>query len=297
MTSTRSGIRPVSTAVGTADRVADLAAAHAVFGCLLREVAAPDGEATIEGGTARVRLRHLDVLLRCAVDRVSPVGAHRYAGPVQRLTHTGPSARTGTWENLDAAGLATLLADELTARTGAPNDEFVEQVLASRDTVTELLGTRPDRDPTPTGEPAVDAYVDSEQSLVLGHPHHPAPKWRTGDGEGWRAYAPELRTAFRLHWLAVPDDLVAGAGPFDALVAALDPPTPPPGHRVLPVHPWQLSLVPPVDGRLRDLGPPGRRCGPPPASVPSTPPTPTCSSRPACTYGSPTACARTPATS
>ncbi|MGI5525278.1 IucA/IucC family protein [Micromonospora sp. CA-259024] len=229
-------------------QLADLAAAHTVFGCLMRELALPDGVSTVVDGTARLLLRHLDVTLRCAVTRDSPLGAHRYAGPVQRMTDGG------RWEDLDADRLASLVAAELATRTGLVNDEFVGQVRASRDTVARLLADRPAQDPTPTGEPAIDAYVDSEQSLVFGHPHHPTPKWRSGDPDSWRAYAPELRTSFRLHWLAVPDDLVVGAGPFDPLVAALGPPRPPRGHRVLPVHPWQLSLVPPTHPRLRDLG-------------------------------------------
>ncbi|MFC3502477.1 IucA/IucC family protein [Micromonospora krabiensis] len=231
-----------------ADRLADLATAHAVFGCYLREVAGPDGDAVLRDGEARLRLR--DTPLRCAVARLSPAGAHRYTGPVQRLTG-------GRWVDLDAGTLATLLAAELADRTGVTNDEFVGQVASSRAAVARLLADRPSHDPTPTGDPAIDAYVDSEQSLLYGHPHHPAPKWRTGDPDSWRAYAPELRTTFRLHWLAVPDDLLDEAGPFDELVAALDPPAVPAAHRALPVHPWQLTLVPPTDRRLRDLGPAG----------------------------------------
>ncbi|MFI6265004.1 IucA/IucC family protein [Micromonospora sp. NPDC051006] len=233
------------------DRLADLAAAHAVFGCLLREVAQPDGDASVTGRAVRLRLRHLDVTLRCALARASPLGAHRYTGPVQRL------AAGDQWEDLDAAQLAEQVAAELTARTGLVNDEFVGQIRASRDTVARLLAGRPAQDPSPTGDAAVDAYVDSEQSLLFGHPHHPAPKWRSGDPDGWRAYAPELRTAFRLHWLAIPDERVAGAGPFDPLIEALDPPRAPAGHQVLPVHPWQLSLVPPVHPWALQLGPAG----------------------------------------
>ncbi|MER7456597.1 IucA/IucC family protein [Micromonospora sp. NPDC126480] len=234
------------------DRRADLAAAHAVFGCLVRELALPDGAVTVGGGRARLRLRHTGATLRCAVARVSPLGAHRYRGPVQRL------AGGDRWADLPAAALADLVATELTARTGRTNDEFLGQVRASRDAIARLLAERPARDPAPSGEPAIDAYVDSEQSLVFGHPHHPTPKWRSGDPDGWRSYAPELRTTFRLHWLAVPDELAADAGPFDPLVAGLDPPRPPAGHRVLPVHPWQLALRPAVlPPHVRRLGPGG----------------------------------------
>ncbi|WP_431906865.1 IucA/IucC family protein [Micromonospora carbonacea] len=236
---------------GGTDLRADLAAAHAVFGCVVREIALPDDDVSLREGAAVLQLRHVDARLRCAVARVSPLGAHRYTGPVQ-LGLDGDR-----WTDVDAGRLAELVAAELTARTGRRNDEFTGQVRSSRDTVARLLADRPEQDPTPTGDPALDAYVDSEQSLVFGHPHHPAPKWRSGDAGRWQAYAPELRSVFRLHWLAVPDDLVAEAGPFDPLVAALDPPRPPAGHRVLPVHPWQLALVPPAHPRVRRLGPAG----------------------------------------
>nr|WP_230416543.1 IucA/IucC family protein [Micromonospora tarapacensis] len=93
--------------------------------------------------------------------------------------------------------------------------------------------------------------------MVHGHPHHPSPKWRSGDPASWRRYAPELRSTFQLSWLAIPSELLAGDGPFDELIAPLEPPTAPPGHHPLPVHPWQLSLVPPTDDRLRRLGPAG----------------------------------------
>lgn len=134
------------------------------------------------------------------------------------------------------------------------NDEFVGQVTASRDAVRRVLRARPATDPYATGDPVTDAYVDSEQSLVHGHPAHPTPKWRTGDPDAWDRYAPELRTAFRLRWLGVPRGLVTGDGPFDELVAPLDPPPAPAGHVALPVHPWQAELTGPPPAGVRDLG-------------------------------------------
>ncbi|MGC5051414.1 IucA/IucC family protein [Micromonospora sp. DT48] len=255
--------RTAEPATRPAERVADLAAAHALLSCYLREVAAPDGVAEIAGTVLRIRLPHLGLTLACRLARVSPVLAHRYAGPVRcRPTEDsslrpGPPPPSGSDTPVDGAQLARLLAAELTARTGQANDEFVEQVLGSRDALATLLRRRPTDDPTPTGDPVVDGYVDSEQSLVHGHPHHPSPKWRSGDPASWHRYAPELRSSFRLCWLAVPDELVADDGPFDALIARLDPPDAPSGHQLLPVHPWQLSLMPPTDPRLRRLGPAG----------------------------------------
>ncbi|MFV2101066.1 IucA/IucC family protein [Micromonospora sp. LOL_024] len=250
------------TAGQPAQRAADLAAAHTLLSCYLREIAAPAGEATTCGDVVRIRLRHLGLTLTCRLTRVSPILAHRYDGPI-RCRPTADTAPRGSAAGpatapadtpVDSARLARLLAAELTGRTDRANDEFVEQVLGSRDALAMLLRRRPSKDPAPTGDPTVDSYVDSEQSLVYGHPHHPSPKWRSGDPASWRRYAPELRSTFRLSWLAVPADLVAGDGPFDELIAPLDPPAAPAGHRPLPVHPWQLSLVPPNDSRLRQLG-------------------------------------------
>lgn len=226
---------------------ADVATTHTLLGCLVREVAGPERQTTLSGGHALVRLPRHDVLLRCAVARVSEVGAHRYTGPVQQLSGE-------TWSSVDAAELAALVAAELTLRTGIANEEFAGQLAASRDALQRVLDLRPPADPAPTGDRAIDAYVDSEQSLVYGHPRHPTPKWRSGDVEAWDCYAPELRTSLRLHWIGVPNSLLAQDGPFGELIDVLEPPCAPAGHVALPVHPWQFALAGPLDPRLRDLG-------------------------------------------
>ena len=226
---------------------ADLASAHTLLGCVVREVAGPEHQVDLAGGYALVRLARSGVRLRCAVARASTVGAHRYTGPVQRRAG-------GVWTPVDTAELARLVAAELTLRTGVGNEEFVGQVVASRDALERTLALRPAADPDPTGDAAIDAYVASEQSLVYGHPRHPAPKWRSGDAAAWAAYAPELRTSVRLRWIAVPLPLLAEAGPAGELLDALDPPAAPAGYAALPVHPWQFSLAGPLDPRLRDLG-------------------------------------------
>ncbi|MFG1955609.1 IucA/IucC family protein [Micromonospora sp. NPDC048830] len=226
---------------------ADVAASHTLLGCLVREVCGPERQITITDGYALVRLPRSDVLLRCEVARMSAVGAHRYTGPVQRLSGD-------LWSAVTATDLATLVGDELRLRTGFPNEEFVAQVAASRDALERVLRHRPAADPQPTGDPVIDSYVDSEQSLVYGHPRHPTPKWRSGDTGAWDTYAPELRTKVRAHWIGVPRSLLAEDGPFDQLIDALQPPPAPPGHVPLPVHPWQYRLAGPLDPRLRDLG-------------------------------------------
>ncbi|MCP9970749.1 IucA/IucC family protein [Actinomadura madurae] len=106
--------------------------------------------------------------------------------------------------------------------------------------------------------------MDSEQSLVAGHRFHPSPKARQGSPSDWLRYAPETRARFRPLWLAVPEHLIAGEGTPEAFetLEAYGPPAPP-GRRLLPVHPWQFSLLAGnqllqkalADGLLLNLGP------------------------------------------
>ncbi|HEX4813284.1 MAG TPA: IucA/IucC family protein, partial [Nonomuraea sp.] len=91
----------------------------------------------------------------------------------------------------------------------------------------------------------------SEQALVYGHPFHPSPKARGGDG--WLRYAPEAHIRFPLRLLGVREDVLAGRGDVAALEALGRAPA---GYRVLPAHPWQLELLRPALGaELVDLGP------------------------------------------
>ncbi|TDP93957.1 IucA/IucC family protein [Labedaea rhizosphaerae] len=243
-------------------RQADLACAHTLLGCVVRELAEPGGHAVADGPHLVVTLPRTGVRLRARLARTSTVGGHRFTDPVQH--------KADEWGDLDAATLAELVAAELAAVSGHGNDEFVGQVLASRDTLADLHARRSTSAPRPVGEPA-SGYLDSEQSLLAGHPRHPAPKWRSGDRAAWRRYAPEYRTAFPLHWLAVRAEAVRDVGHgFDAhartawLVGAAFA-----GHALVPVHPWQFRLLTddPVtglplaealaDGTIQDLGPVG----------------------------------------
>jgi siderophore synthetase component len=247
----------------TAHQQADLACAHTLLGCVVRELAEPDGHAYPDGPHLVVNLPHTGEVVRARLARTSTVGGHRFADTVQH--------KAGDWVDVDGARLAELIAAELAAASGHGNDEFVGQVLASRDTLADLHARRSTRAPRPVAEPAA-GYLDSEQSLLAGHPRHPAPKWRSGDRPAWRRYAPEYRTAFPLRWLAVRNEVVRdtvsdGAHGFDAhartrwLVGAAFA-----GHALVPVHPWQFRLLtadpvagPPLakalaDGTIQDLG-------------------------------------------
>nr|WP_229908769.1 IucA/IucC family protein [Streptomyces griseosporeus] len=210
---------------------------HAVsplLNCLLREVAEPWGG---EDGRDVYRLPATGRLLRVR-------GGRR---PAEPETRDGDG-----WRPLGHAALVALVAEELRRHTGLANDELPAEMTAGRDTVAALLAAR-----SRTTPPA-DPYVRSEQALLTGHPHHPAPKFRgIGPAARWLPYAPEAHARFPLVLLGLREDTVVEEGDTGALDALG---TAPPGYRLLPAHPWQLDLAGPgladafADGRLIRLG-------------------------------------------
>ncbi|MCY0941004.1 IucA/IucC family protein [Streptomyces antarcticus] len=220
---------------------ADAYAATPLLNCLLREAAEPQGAGVH-------RLRGSGRLLRVRAGR----------RPVR------PELRTADgWCPLGHTDLVKLTSDELRRYTGTANDELPVEIADSRAAVAALLAARAE------AEPSGDPFVRSEQSLLMGHPHHPAPKSRGGaPAASWLPYAPEAHARFPLVFLGLREDQAAeeggpaAAGALDSLADVLDGPRPPAGYRLLPAHPWQLELVgarPGVreafaDGRLLRLG-------------------------------------------
>lgn len=242
----------------TDNAAADTYAATPLLNCLLREAAEPvphtgaagsGGPAGSEGdGWCAYRLSGSGRLLRVRAGR----------RPERPELGTGAG-----WHPLTHTELVKLVSDELRQYTGVSNDELPVEIADSRETIAALLAVRA---ATP---PPADPYVRSEQSLVMGHPHHPAPKARGGGpANGWLPYAPEAYARFPLAFLGVREDQVAeeggpaAAAAVDSLAEALGGPHAPVGYRLLPAHPWQLDLVagrPAVrealeDGRLLSLG-------------------------------------------
>lgn len=219
------------------DRVAERADAYAtapLLNCLLREVAEPLAPA---GERRTYRLPGTGRLLRVR-------GRRRPAEPEVRVA--------GAWQRVGHPELVKLVAEELRRHTGTSNDDLPIEMIDSRDAVAALLAARA------LATPPDDPYLRSEQSLVTGHPHHPAPKARGGGPvAAWLPYAPEAHARFPLVLLGVREDEVAEEGDTSALDALG---TAPPGYRLLPAHPWQLDLAAPAlapafaDGRLVRLG-------------------------------------------
>ncbi|WP_031065227.1 IucA/IucC family protein [Streptomyces sp. NRRL F-5527] len=216
---------------------ADAHAAVPLLNCLLREVAEPLPGAARPDGPRTYRLPHTRRLLRVR-------GARRPTAPE---VHTA-----GSWRLLTHTELVKLVAEELRRHTGRSNHELPAEMLDSRDAVAALLAARDQ------AAPPDDLYRRSEQSLLTGHTHHPAPKARGGGpAASWLPYAPEAYARFPLTLLGVREDCLLDEGDtaaLDRLDAA------PPGYRLLPAHPWQLDLAADdltpafADGRLVRLG-------------------------------------------
>jgi siderophore synthetase component len=210
--------------------------ALALLNCAVRELCAPGRQVWAAEPYLVVRLPRAGVMLRARLLRPQLM-TPRLAAPVEEL-------RDG-WSPIGWRRLAELVAGELELTTGTANPEFADQVAASHDAVAVMIreGRRPGGDP----------YLDSEQALLAGHRFHPSPKAR--QGADWPRYAPETGRRFPLHWLAVREDVIAEEGDT-TLLDRLGPPVRE-GYRVLPAHPWQLSLLRPESEAITDLGPYG----------------------------------------
>lgn len=228
---------------------ADTIAAHTLLGVLVRDVAAPAGAVTVTADGLVVDLA--GTVMRAGLLARSAVHAHRFTGPVQERTPDG-------WADIDLDRLLVHVAAVLHVRCG-PGDasRLADEVRAGRVALAAVLADRPNHPARALPEPQA-GYVDSEQALLAGHPRHPAPKWRSGTPAQWQRWAPEARTAFPLHWLAVRDVRDWDGAAFDALGPAV-----PDGYRALPAHPWQVRLLAePLAaaqrrGEIVDLGPAG----------------------------------------
>ena len=215
----------------------------ALLNCAVRELCAPGQQVWQRKPYLVVRLPRAGVMLRARLLRPQ-IMTPRLAGPIEEL-------RDG-WSPLGWRRLAELIAGELELMTGTANPEFAAQVAASHDAMEIMI-----RDGGRTRDRA-DLFLESEQCLVAGHRFHPSPKSR--QGADWPHYAPETGARFPLHWLAVREDAIAEEGDV-SLLDRLGPPVRD-GYRVLPAHPWQLSLLRPDSEAIIDLGPYGPEAAP-----------------------------------
>ncbi|GAA4820529.1 IucA/IucC family protein [Streptomyces ziwulingensis] len=245
-------------APGAADAAAQAAAAENLLRCWARETDAP----APADGLLRIPLPASGTALVVPVRHWSPTGWHRFGAP--RLADAPEPAPPA-----DAVTVAALLARESPAGPDHAGTDLVARVADSVRRTGAFIRDRRDRPAGPH-----DLFLTAEQSLVLGHPLHPAPKSREGlsETEG-RLYSPESRGSFALHWMAVSPSVLATDSawtergrpvPAHRLTGRLGPASDslPDGYALLPLHPWQareLRHRPATEalldaGLLRDLG-------------------------------------------
>ncbi|OYY61127.1 MAG: iron transporter [Hydrogenophilales bacterium 28-61-11] len=252
-----------------------------LLNCYCREVAGPEGQSSVgplfgqsdspasvhlalrrTGGRAmHIRLPLTGERLLTVVDNACATGNYRYLSPMFCKAPGKP------WALLDWQALAGMLLRELSFKYGLPaNDELMQQIHDSVTVTAAVLNTaRPARF---SAEP-LQAFVESEQSLVFGHPFHPAPKSRQGISyEDMQHYSPEMGTRFALYYFAVRRECLLQqsvlAEPCDQIMAEQAPAglAADEDFFLIPTHPWQarhLLAQPGVatairGGRIRDLG-------------------------------------------
>ncbi|MFA4929868.1 MAG: IucA/IucC family protein, partial [Patulibacter sp.] len=268
---------PSGASASSSDPAAAAEAFHvsALLNCALREADDVRWTPTDDGWQAALPVLDGTAWLETAVAYRSPTGRHRYAGPLR--LRTGDHRRT-----VDLALAASLVVDALSADRATPAARLalLERIAQSCEATTEFLadGGAAQREPYPAGP---QGFLDSERSLVLGHPFHPTPKSRGPmRPDERRRYAPETGVRFALRWLAVDDELVrsdsavlAADGVAERSAADVAGDLLPvdvrdalradhPGRTLVPVHPWELDWLRGRDdvagllrsGAIADLG-------------------------------------------
>ncbi|MBT9568946.1 MAG: iron transporter [Thiobacillus sp.] len=274
----------LATAIDTpplAEQEAARRAMETLMNCYCREVAGPEGQLSVgplfgpNDAPASVRLdlhriggRLLQIdlpftheRLLTVVDGLSATGNYRYPSPFYGKTPGKP------WALLDWRALVGVVLRELSLKYALPaNDELMLQI---RDSIAVTAAILETGRPGPFSAMPLQAFIESEQSLVFGHPFHPAPKSRQGlDSDERRRYSPEMGARFALHYFAVRREHLVQQSVLgdscDRIIAAQAPAglIADPSYALIPVHPWQarhLMDLPDVstalrDGRLRDLG-------------------------------------------
>ncbi|AZK95411.1 IucA/IucC family protein [Streptomyces tsukubensis] len=228
------------------------AAEHAHLEALLR-VRLLESGVEPAAGPLRIDLPALGLALVTEVVHRSPSGWHRF-GPVRLEGPGGPLGAAADPVTVVAL-LSTETASRAPGRRGAiAAGEIADLVERTAESVRRVTAFITDRRAKPEPPAEVDAFLESEQALLLGHLYHPSPKSRDGISEQEnRVYSPELRGSFRLHWFAadpsvVSHDAVDGAPSLKGrntveLLADLAG-RPDTGGRILvPAHPWQARDV------------------------------------------------------
>jgi L-2,3-diaminopropanoate---citrate ligase len=214
----------------------------------------PDAYAQLErhGKPVFVELPATSGRMLAALARWSPSGHHEFVGPL--TLRDGSGADRALTDPLHLADV--LLAELVASEGGDPALERRRAALRSemQDSITNTrVFAEAARDGTPwLNESGVRRFIGAEQSLVFGHPFHPAPKSGVlTNGVPGESYRPELGGRFQLHYFALAPELLSEYSLVDTSFidsgarreAALNLPAALADWPLLPVHPWQANHI------------------------------------------------------
>ncbi len=264
---------PLSKSGAKPSTLAQSPPAHALFNCLVKEFALPQGLIRYQWPKDRDRLPveithasgHIVPMhvfmpdqseFFVLVDRKSGMGSQYY------LSHIYGKLPGGRWKQLDPELLAARLLSSCAAPETPVNGELLKQIQSSI-TLSEEIALHAE---TVKPDPFRD-YIASEQNLWFGHPSHPAPKARLWpDNAPVARYSPEFSPQVRMHVLEVPSSglniRTDETSHSDVLDGIADQSNCPPGYARISLHPVQARLFlgnPRVErllraGMIRDLG-------------------------------------------
>lgn len=146
---------------------------------------------------------HQLVTVYVPVQYKSPTGRHLYSTP---MYYQWSNRKI---EELDYVTLASFIQKECELELDNPlhSDELLLRIILSyQNTKTILTERNQDIEECYQKD---KTYLQSEQSLIIGHQLHPTPKSRQGiDEDEEHIFAPERKGAFQLHYFRVVDELV-----------------------------------------------------------------------------------------
>ncbi|MGG4145954.1 IucA/IucC family protein [Paenibacillus algorifonticola] len=228
-------------------------------------------------GAFMLELPHSCVAIVGSIRWLSAMGHHKYGDSLWLVEGTGRAARHAPFSRLDdAAGLAAMIVAELALASGSRDasqeEAFLAQIASSLSNMSHFL------EESGSGRIQLARTHGSgrirlaEQSMLQGHPFHPAPKSSQGFTVDDKVrYAPELGAAFTLHYFAAEPELVQQQWIGDQARGEKGKPVTPEKVRLaalkllpaarqhyvlMPVHPWQAEylLRLPVVERLMEQG-------------------------------------------
>jgi siderophore synthetase component len=203
-------------------------------------------------------LSHSEIEVLAATQaEISALGTYHYLGMAFFRKNSSD------WLRLTGMAFAEMMDLELSAHYKKPKEpDFLIQLQDSY-RVSDLLVQAPTKQFC-----ELPSFVESEQSLIYGHPFHPSPKSRLGlSVEDVKKFSPEFGTRFQLHYFGVHEDFLIQESlenkPAGNLLDLGRISSNLPSSFVpIPVHPWQarhLLKMPEIEsalsqGQLLDLG-------------------------------------------